>query len=142
MTSKENASQAVTPSPSNKDTPKADPKDSDGNSTEPIKRAPIGNYWRILAFGSRLDHALLIVGVFTAAASGVALPLMNIVFGHLVSDFNSYFIPGSGTTKAQFLHSVRSNALYILYLFVAKFFLTYIGAVRWTISDVFLTDGL
>ena len=39
-----------------------------------------------------------------------ALPLMNIVFGHLVGDFNGYFIPGSNVTKAEFKSSVANNA--------------------------------
>jgi hypothetical protein len=35
---------------------------------------------------------------------------MNIVFGHLVGDFNGYFIPGSNVTKAEFKTSVANNA--------------------------------
>lgn len=39
-----------------------------------------------------------------------ALPLMNIVFGQLVGDFNGYFIPNSTVTEAQFKSSVNKNS--------------------------------
>lgn len=92
-----------------------------------IKRPPVSNYWRILSFGTRREHVVLILAITCAAASGVALPLMNIVFGTLASDFNDYFIPGSGTTERAFKHSVAQNALYIVYLFIGKFILTYVA---------------
>ncbi|KAL4739048.1 P-loop containing nucleoside triphosphate hydrolase protein [Aspergillus similis] len=47
--------------------------------------------------------------------SYIALPLMNIVFGNIVGDFNAYFIPDSGVTN-----------LYLIYLFIGKFVLTYV----------------
>ncbi|CBF87439.1 ABC transporter ATP-binding protein [Aspergillus nidulans FGSC A4] len=43
------------------------------------------------------------------------LPLMNVIFGKLVGDFNAYFIPDSGVTD-----------LYLIYLFIGKFVLTYV----------------
>jgi hypothetical protein len=82
-----------------------------------------------------------------------ALPLMNIVFGHLVGDFNGYFIPGSNVTKAEFKTSVANNAynspitswacgmliaysLYIFYLFIGKFVLTYVSMVSQSFDKV------
>jgi ATP-binding cassette, subfamily B (MDR/TAP), member 1 len=131
MTSKQESSTVITPSTQ-------DPT-SDKSAAEAQKRAPVSNYWRVLSFGTRREHAYLLLGLCCAAASGVALPLMNIVLGNLVGNFNSYFIPGTTTTKSQFLSSVSQNARYIVYLFIAKFFLTYIGTVwlfpptrRWT----------
>ena len=129
MTSKETASTAINPNDVEKDSGAANAT-PDKTTTEAIKRAPVSNYWRVLSFGNRGDHALLLVGMCCAAGSGVALPLMNIVFGNLVGSFNSYFIPGTTTTESEFLHSVSQNALRIVYLFIGKFVLTYIGAVR------------
>jgi hypothetical protein len=37
------------------------------------------------------------------------LPLMNVVFGNLVGDFNAYFIPDSGVTESQFNSAVSKN---------------------------------
>ena len=94
------------------------------------KAAPIGNYWRILSYGSKVNHCLMLAALGASMASGVPLPLMNIFFGKLVGNFNGYFIPNGGVTKAEFKHSVSMNALYIIYLFIAKFFLMYIALVR------------
>ena len=35
---------------------------------------------------------------------------MNIVFGHLVGDFNGYFLPETTVTEARFKSSVSKNA--------------------------------
>ncbi|KAJ5372015.1 ABC transporter integral membrane type 1 [Penicillium concentricum] len=43
--------------------------------------------------------------------SYAALPLMNIVFGQLVGNFNEYFIPGSGITEQSFKSSVNQDSL-------------------------------
>ncbi|KAG5297998.1 ABC multidrug transporter [Histoplasma ohiense] len=52
---------------------------------------------------------------------------MNVIFGNVVSDFNGYFIPGSGVTKEKFLSSVNRSVLFIVYLFIGKFLLGYIS---------------
>ncbi|QSS64149.1 ABC multidrug transporter, partial [Histoplasma capsulatum] len=46
---------------------------------------------------------------------------------NVVSDFNGYFIPGSGVTKEKFLSSVNRSVLFIVYLFIGKFLLGYIS---------------
>src|SRR5690348_12804609 len=58
------------------------------------KAVPVSNYWRILSFGTRVNHCVLLIALASAAASGTALPLMNIFFGKLVGSFNGYFTPG------------------------------------------------
>lgn len=107
------------------DDPEAPPPDA--IKKKKTKSPPFSNYWRILSFGTQVEHGALLVAIGCAAASGVALPLMNIVFGHLVGSFNGYFIPGSGITEHQFKSSVAQNALYIVYLFIGKFVLSYIA---------------
>ncbi|KAJ9644841.1 hypothetical protein H2204_001303 [Knufia peltigerae] len=91
------------------------------------EKPQVGNYWRILSHRTSTDSTALLIGIFCAVASGTALPLMNIVFGRLVGDFNGYFLPDSGVTKSEFKSSVNKNALYTFALFIAKFGLTYIS---------------
>lgn len=81
------------------------------------------------------------------------LPLMNIVFGNLVGEFNGYFTPGSSTTEAEFKSSINQLrsvseagkmwsyinhhfSLYIVYLFIAKFCLTYISMVSQNLAPL------
>jgi len=100
------------------------------DSKQALKAEPtpgIDNFWRLLSYGTTLDRCLMTAGVITAGGAGVALPLMNVVFGQLVGDFNNYFIPGTNTTKDQFLASVNRNALYIFCLFLGKFILGYVS---------------
>ncbi|EXJ95664.1 hypothetical protein A1O1_00786 [Capronia coronata CBS 617.96] len=91
------------------------------------EKAPVANYWRILSHRTSTDGFALLVGFLCAVGAGTALPLMNIVLGHLVGDFNGYFVPDSSVTEAKFKSSVSKNALYIVYLFIGKFILTYIS---------------
>ncbi|KAL4788806.1 P-loop containing nucleoside triphosphate hydrolase protein [Aspergillus venezuelensis] len=59
---------------------------------------------RVIAYGASGRGGIAIVlGPLSAMGSGLALPLMNIVFGRLLGDFTQYFIPGSGMTKEEFL---------------------------------------
>ena len=111
----------------------------DQREKEKQKKVPISNYWRVLSFGDRNDHLVLLLALGSALGSGVALPLMNIVFGRLVSSFNNYFIPGSGVTEQEFKHTVSRNALFIVYLFIGKFILTYTATVS-TMLIVLLND--
>ncbi|KAI1907118.1 hypothetical protein LOZ61_006317 [Ophidiomyces ophidiicola] len=110
------------------------PHESEKTADETVEtkeKLAFGNLWRVLSYGSRLDHALMGVAGLCAAGTGIALPLMNIVFGplirKLVSDFNGFFMPNSRITKERFLQSVDRNVLYIVYLFIGKFFLGYIS---------------
>ena len=96
----------------------------------------LGNFWRILGYSTVLDRTLMIISVILSAGAGAALPLMNVVFGRLVGDFNAYFIPGSGVTKGEFLAAVNRNALYIFYLFIAKFGLDYISIYAFRITGI------
>jgi hypothetical protein len=38
-----------------------------------------------------------------------ALPLMNIVFGKLVGDFNNYFVPGAAPSEETFKASISQS---------------------------------
>ncbi|KIX01112.1 uncharacterized protein Z518_10178 [Rhinocladiella mackenziei CBS 650.93] len=92
-----------------------------------IEKAPVTNYWRILSHRSTTDGVALLVGLAASLGAGTALPLMNIVFGHLVGNFNDYFLPNSSVTEGEFKSTVNQFSLYLVYLFIGKFVLTYIS---------------
>ncbi|KAJ5369082.1 uncharacterized protein N7496_008842 [Penicillium cataractarum] len=83
------------------------------------------DYFRVLSYTTPKDRVVLAIALICSIGSGVPLPIMNIVFGGLVGEFSSYFTPGSSTTEADFKASVSRLSLYIVYLFIAKFTLTY-----------------
>ena len=78
----------------------------------------------------------------TSAGAGAALPLMNIIFGKLVGDFNNYFIPGSGVTEAEFRSSVNQNSLFIVYLFIGKLVLGYISMYAFRMTGIRISAAI
>ncbi|KAI9795552.1 MAG: multidrug-resistance transporter mdr5 [Piccolia ochrophora] len=90
------------------------------------------NYFRLWRYATPLDTVLRLCGFFAAIAGGTALPLMTIVFGQLVNDFNGW---GVGTTTPEQLRSaVNRNALFFVYLFLGKFVLVYVHTTCFTIT--------
>ena len=113
-----------------------EPTDHEGTVRKSESEPGFSNFWRILSYSSTTDRFLMGAAVVFSAGAGVALPLMNVVFGRLVGNFNSYFIPGSTTSKSDFLASVNQNALYILYLFIAKFLLNYVSIYSFRMTGI------
>ena len=64
-------------------------------------KAPLSNYWRILKYGSKGEHGLMLAAFVASSASGVAMPLMQIVFGNLTGTFNS-FSTDQGRSQSDF----------------------------------------
>jgi ATP-binding cassette subfamily B (MDR/TAP) protein 1 len=82
-------------------------------------------YFRLWRYASPLDWLLRTVGVFAALGGGTAYPLMTIIFGSLVNDFNAIAL--GLESPSQFRHRVNHNTLWFVYLFVGKFGLLYIA---------------
>lgn len=95
-----------------------------------------GNFWRILSYSTTVDRYLMAVAVTCSAGAGAALPIMIVVFGQLVGSFNGYFVPGSNTSKDEFLAAVNQNALYIFYIFIAKLLLGYISIYSFRMTGI------
>ncbi|KAJ9297277.1 hypothetical protein DTO271G3_4570 [Paecilomyces variotii] len=74
--------------------------------------------------------------------SYLVLPLMNIVFGNIVGNFNEYSIPGNSTPQSKFKSAIDSNALKIVYLFIAKFATTYVSMFCFRMAGLRVTAGL
>jgi len=48
----------------------------------------------------------------------------------LVGSFTNYFIPGTTLTAGEFQAEINRLTLFLVYLFIAKFVLSYISMVR------------
>ncbi|TVY82673.1 ABC transporter BEA3 [Lachnellula suecica] len=101
--------------------------DSTDYSSKAKNKTPFKNYLRIFTYTTLGDRFLLGGAVLGMAGVGAVMPLMNVIFGHLVGDFGSYFSPDSTTTKAQFTKSLNKQTLYIVYLFIAQWGLQYLS---------------
>ncbi|KAE8135274.1 P-loop containing nucleoside triphosphate hydrolase protein [Aspergillus pseudotamarii] len=95
------------------------------------------SYVRILSYGARGGGlGPMVLGLLCAMGSGVALPLMNVVFGNLTGDFNRYFTSNNSVNEDAF------RALYIVYLFIGKFVLTYISMLCFRIISLRASSAL
>jgi ATP-binding cassette subfamily B (MDR/TAP) protein 1 len=119
----------INPSPAAKDSSKVEDPDEHQTdySSKAQNKTTFKDYLRIFTYSTLTDRILLAIAFLGEIAVGTTLPLMNIVFGHLVGRFSDYFIPGSPTTKAQFLHNLSTQTLYIVYLFIARWALSYVS---------------
>jgi ATP-binding cassette subfamily B (MDR/TAP) protein 1 len=95
---------------------------------------PLSLLFRILRDHSTpLDHALRAIGIIAAISSGVAPPLMTLVFGSSVDKFNSF---GSEEASSQLYDDLSRNALWFLYLFIARFVLVYTYATCFGVTGI------
>ncbi|KAJ5435516.1 ABC transporter integral membrane type 1 [Penicillium cf. griseofulvum] len=102
----------------------------------------LSDYFRILSYLTTKDRMVLIVALICSMASGIPLPIMNIVFGELVGNFSNYFLPDSTTTESEFKSSISRLSLYIVYLFIAKFVLTYFSMYCFRVTSLRVSAAL
>ncbi|KAJ5326505.1 putative ABC multidrug transporter [Penicillium brevicompactum] len=115
----------------------------DKETQEPIKTASLTTYLRILSYGARNGGVFaMVIGMICAMGSGIALPLMNIIFGKIVGDFNSYSLPDTAVNEHTFRSSINKSSLYIVYLFIGKFVLTYIAMICFRIISLYASAAL
>ncbi|KAJ5777263.1 hypothetical protein N7520_000509 [Penicillium odoratum] len=102
---------------------------------ESVQERPLRSFFRVFyEFSTPFDHALRIIGVCAAIASGAALPCMTLVFGSFVDDFNSI---GSGEqSSSEKYDNLSNNALLFLYLFVGRYVLVYIHSSCFGVSGI------
>lgn len=99
------------------------PKES---KVRPEREATFGDYIRVFTYATKWDYVLMLAAGIASIGAGTTMPLMNIVFGRLVGDFNDYFTPNA-QSKADFLDQIDRMALYMFALFIARFGLNYIN---------------
>ena len=81
-----------------------------------------------------LDRCLVLVGCIAAVGAGVPFPLIGIVFGQLVDNFNAATCD-SQETPPDLQHSINSKVLLLVYLAIATFALIYIHILCWSIAS-------
>ncbi|KAI1376245.1 P-loop containing nucleoside triphosphate hydrolase protein [Hypoxylon crocopeplum] len=108
----------------------------------PEREAAFGDYIRVFKYAKALDVFLIVAALLAAIGSGVTLPLMNVVFGALVGDFNGYFLPTPTKTEDEFRASLNRNALYIFLLFIGRFILTYINKFAYRLIGIRMSAAI
>ncbi|KAG6103560.1 hypothetical protein E4U31_002735 [Claviceps sp. LM219 group G6] len=97
---------------------------------------------------TKFDILLFITGLVSACASGVPFPILGIVFGQLIDDFNDQTCQVGDTSNADqarqaaYQSAVNDKILYVVYLAVAQFVLVYVHLVCWSIGGARLAQRL
>ncbi|RHZ66400.1 hypothetical protein CDV55_102878 [Aspergillus turcosus] len=95
---------------------------------------------RIFQYADRFDRALDVAAIVCTIGSGVAMPLMSLLFGKLTSEYSNF---SNGSVDPEKLSkSVRTTVVWFIYLFVAKLVLTYLATTAITISSIRTTRAL
>jgi ATP-binding cassette subfamily B (MDR/TAP) protein 1 len=107
----------------------------------------LGSYPRLLvaANPSRLELGTLFVGLASSIASGVPFPIIGIIFGQLLDDFNSVTCSessGSSGSDSSEQSGINSKILLIVYLGIAQFVLIYLHLTCWTMTGARLAQRL
>lgn len=113
-------------------------KSEDGDKDQ--GKADWSSYRRIFTYTDKLGWLLNIIALIGAIISGALLPLMNLVFGKTVTTFTDF---GTGKiSPAEFRSQSTKWTLWFIYLFIAKFCLTYIWTVAINIAALRTTKSL
>lgn len=93
---------------------------------------------------SRVDLCMLFAGVLSAVAAGIPFPLIGILFGQLLDDFNSATCDSPSTTGSgsQYQNSINGKILIIVYLAIAQFVTIYAYLTCWTLAGARLAQRL
>jgi ABC-type multidrug transport system fused ATPase/permease subunit len=106
------------------------PADGDGPAKDvkarPEREATAADYFRVFTYATKWDYVLMAAAAIASLGAGTTLPLMNVVFGRLVGDFNAFSSPTAPPTD-EFASNINRMSLYIFALFIARFGLNYIN---------------
>lgn len=109
----------------------------------------LAGFPRLLLAGnpSKVDLGMLLVAIASAIASGVPFPLIGIVFGQLLDDFNSATCSSESDTSgsdsdSDYQGGIDDKILLIVYLAIAQFVLIYIHLTFWTLNGARLAQRL
>ncbi|KAK4149500.1 P-loop containing nucleoside triphosphate hydrolase protein [Chaetomidium leptoderma] len=96
------------------------------DNARPEREAAASDYFRVFGYATKWDIVLMVTAALASIGAGTTMPLMNIVFGRLVGEFNTYFTPNAQEASA-FSAQINRMSLYMFALFIARFGLNYIN---------------
>ncbi|KAF4537785.1 ABC multidrug transporter SitT [Lasiodiplodia theobromae] len=106
----------------------------------------LSGYPSLLLAGSpsKADLGTLLLGIAAAIASGVPFPLIGILFGQLLDDFNGATCNEQDDSEsgAGYQSSINSKILIIVYLAIAQFVLIYVHLLCWSLNGARLAQRL
>ncbi|KAH8682568.1 P-loop containing nucleoside triphosphate hydrolase protein [Xylariales sp. PMI_506] len=96
----------------------------------------------IYRYATRADIIIMVVSSVCAAASGAAMPLMNLVFGSFQSTFQNYAENFDGNLEQlhrDFDHVMVQLVLYFIYLAIGQFVASYVATLGFIYTGEHIT---
>ncbi|KAK3360687.1 P-loop containing nucleoside triphosphate hydrolase protein [Lasiosphaeria hispida] len=109
---------------------------------KPEREPRPADYFRVFRYATPFDVACLIAAALASSGAGITLPLLNVVFGQLVGQFNDYFTPGTTQTRDEFEAVLNRQSLYILALFIGRLGLGYINKFAFRMMGIRLSSAI
>ncbi|KAF6841568.1 ABC transporter [Colletotrichum musicola] len=103
---------------------------------KPEREAGIKDYLRVFSYATKWDIFAYFAAGIASIGAGTTLPLMNIVFGQLVDEFNNI------TDLEGFRKVADRQALYLFILFLARFILNYINKFAFRMIGIRLSSAI
>lgn len=85
----------------------------------------VKDYLRVFTYATKWDLVVYVIASLASIGAGTTMPLMNVIFGQLVGEFTGYFSFPPTATRSEFEATIDRMGLYLLALFLARFFLNY-----------------
>ncbi|KAJ5690007.1 hypothetical protein N7462_004399 [Penicillium macrosclerotiorum] len=111
-----------------------------GQRAEEENNGGFKSYARIFKYTDRVGWLLNAVALVSAVGAGCALPLMDLLFGQMITTFNN--AATNSSDAGQFQSSINKYVLYFVYLFIGKFVLVYIWSLSLSVSAIRTTKDL
>ncbi|KNG84722.1 putative ABC multidrug transporter [Aspergillus nomiae NRRL 13137] len=113
---------------------------SDETTSTPEQAGGLRSYFRIFSYTDTVGWVLNVLALIGAIGAGSALPLMDILFGKMITNFNSLATGSDPPDK--FRSALNKFTLYFVYLFIGKFVLVYAWTLSLSVSAVRTTKSL
>ncbi|KAK2058571.1 P-loop containing nucleoside triphosphate hydrolase protein [Colletotrichum caudatum] len=108
----------------------------------PERRPGVKDFVRIFSYATRLDIVIYILASVASIGAGTTMPLMNIVFGSLAGQFTNYFMEPPRMTRPEFEAVLDQLALFIMGLFLGRFFLNCVNKFCFRMIGVRLSSAI
>ncbi|TIC98871.1 Multidrug resistance protein 1B [Colletotrichum higginsianum] len=111
-------------------------------ATTLVRKPRFSDYLRVFTYATKWDFFVYIIASLASIAAGVALPLMNVIFGQLVGQFTSYFSDTTTISRSQFESILNRQALYIMALFVGRWALNAVNKFCFRMIGIRLSSAI
>ncbi|GAB0138927.1 hypothetical protein EsDP_00007147 [Epichloe bromicola] len=112
----------------------------DENEAKASQASGVKSFLRVFRYNDKLGWILNIIACLAMIGAGVALPLMDVVFGGFVNVFNDF--ANGKLSPDGYVDKVSHYTLYFVYIFVGKFCLTYAWTILINITAIRTTKQL